>query len=666
MNPQSPVTITYDDYLDRVLGGWIGKCLGGTIGARFEGRKDWIEIEPADLFPPVVPPNDDLDLQVLWLKVLEERGEHLTSEDLAAAWLQWCWYPFNEYGIFRRNWRIGIAPPASGAFDNVFWETGMGCAIRAELWGYVCPGAPQLAAEFARRDGALDHTAQAVGSEMMLSAMISMAFFEHDLRKLLAANIHYLPRQSVVERLTLAAFDAYDAGLSPRQARERLFILGGHPEACDVQMNVPFTFLALLYGQGDMKQTLLAALRCGYDTDCTMATAAAMLGQILGAGRIDKRLKDAIGDDLVMGIAYRRDEMTLSALARDTARIGVLLSREYNRSVHIVDAPDDAGTPLWWKAPAASSRPAGISYYPTPAAGPGQRVRIQLEPGESLLGACVSLVAPVGWTIEETFGTRVVSAATPVEFVVAVNTDIERLPAKNCFKAIFKRQNSQQVVCSYEFGVAGAALWRPLAACFDVNREPPEDGPACHRAWQHHDAELSRKYLAEPDLDCDALAQRWQQIVGSPGLWISPTMRFKTADYLGLRGACCVYLDRKMFCPEDRDVYLIVGNSDPYRIYLNGLQVAEDGSPAWWTPFNGVWPVRLRRGVNHLLVKLVGPCESMIFSLGVRHRGANEARDAFNQHDWCIDLADVNPLAAQLPAPIADCDARLRPWSVSP
>ena len=155
--------ISREVYHDKVLGGWIGKCAGGAVGARFEGKKHWIEISPKEMFPPTMPPNDDLDLQVLWLKVLEEKGPFLTSRDLADAWMEGCWYPFNEYGIFRRNYRLGIAPPMSGLFNNQFWETGMGCPIRAEVWGYVCPGAPELAAHFAVLDGTLDHTEESVG-----------------------------------------------------------------------------------------------------------------------------------------------------------------------------------------------------------------------------------------------------------------------------------------------------------------------------------------------------------------------------------------------------------------------------------------------------------------------------------------------------------------------
>ena len=72
--------IDYATYLDHVLGGWIGKSIGGTVGARFEGNKGWIEIDRKDLFPDKVPPNDDLDLQILWLKVLEERAAARSSD----------------------------------------------------------------------------------------------------------------------------------------------------------------------------------------------------------------------------------------------------------------------------------------------------------------------------------------------------------------------------------------------------------------------------------------------------------------------------------------------------------------------------------------------------------------------------------------------------------
>ncbi|NOZ22005.1 MAG: ADP-ribosylglycohydrolase family protein, partial [Planctomycetes bacterium] len=61
--------LTYKEYEDKILGGWIGKSIGGTIGARFEGCKAWIDLTIDETIPDELPPNDDLDLQVLWLKV---------------------------------------------------------------------------------------------------------------------------------------------------------------------------------------------------------------------------------------------------------------------------------------------------------------------------------------------------------------------------------------------------------------------------------------------------------------------------------------------------------------------------------------------------------------------------------------------------------------------
>ncbi len=89
--------LDYERYLDQILGGWIGKSMDGAIGARFEGNKGWIEIPSEEMFPAVTPPNDDLDLQVLWLKVLEDAFRLYVNDALAlevdeSVW----WTPFNN------------------------------------------------------------------------------------------------------------------------------------------------------------------------------------------------------------------------------------------------------------------------------------------------------------------------------------------------------------------------------------------------------------------------------------------------------------------------------------------------------------------------------------------------------------------------------------------
>jgi hypothetical protein len=621
--------LNYDRYLDQVLGGWIGKSVGGAIGARFEGNKGWIEIDPGEMFPPTMPPNDDLDLQVLWLKVLEEKGAALTSDDLAEAWLEGCWYPFNEYGIFRRNWRLGIHPPMSGQFTNQFWETGEGCPIRAEVWGYVFPGAPDLAAKFAGMDGALDHTEQSIGAEKMLAAMSSMAFFIPDVRRLVSMFDHYLPQGSPIARLTQAAFQAYDEGLSLRDARDRLMALDGVPEACDAQINIPFTFLGLLYGGNDMQETLLAALRCGYDTDCTLASAAALVGQILGASRIPAALKEPIGDELVMGIQYHRPEMTLTALARDTARVGVLLAEDCATGISITGHPQLSPLPKFSTHPTRLR----VDYMALPAAAQGEAVQVTVN-AENLPveGGLLTLTGPQGWSIvpSQIQMDRIRSQAA---VTLHAPTNPANWPQQNFFQA----ELNGAVPASLRFGVAGAGLWKLLGIYYDAL--PAEDEPIQQRRrFNQHFVSLQREYLPEPGVDVEALYAVWSQKLGRPAIIPSYEHEIDLTRLVGLRGPYCAYLSRTIICAEEQQAYFVIGNNDSYRLYLNNMLIAEVEECVWWAPFNNFHPVKLKAGANHILLKLLKRGDDLKFTFGIRENTGHPG--SFNCEDWAVDTVD--------------------------
>ncbi|MBA4389146.1 MAG: hypothetical protein C0404_14330 [Verrucomicrobia bacterium] len=624
--------LSYDAYLDKVFGGFIGKSMGGAIGARFEGNKGWIELEPAKMFPDKFPPNDDLDLQVLWLKVLEEKGASLTSDDLAAAWLEWCWYPFNEYGIFRRNWKLGIHPPVSGRFTNQFWETGMGCPIRSEIWGYVFPGRPELAAEYAEKDGVLDHTGQAVGAEKMQAAMASMAFFEPDLRELAFRFIHYLPKGSTVDILTREAFKCFDQKMSLRDARQHLMIMAGVPEACDAQVNVPFTFLGILYGKGDLQETMLSALKCGYDTDCTLATAAAFLGQILGARRIPESLRKPVGDELVMGIRYKRPEMTISALARDTARVGVLLSSVAGKGGQITGAPEMAPFPATAVAPAYRL---AVEYDGLPAAAPGEKVGIELKAtGTPPAGGQFVLRGPKGWRICPA-RVKLGAGSRTARVVLQAPENAKEWPMTNLFQV--RPAAGARRAEAFTFGVAGAAIWKFLGAYYDA--VPDNYEASIHgRRFHQHSVSFSKPYLPEPGIDVNALAAEWTRKLGRPAVVYSYENDVDVTGLVGLRGPYCVYLARTVVSPEARRVGLMIGNNCSYRLYLNGSIVSEKDETTCWTPFNTKMIVNLRKGPNQILLKLARHGDEKIhFTMGFR---ANTRGDG-NSEDWLTDLADM-------------------------
>lgn len=75
-------SIEYSRFLDKVHGCWYGKCLGGAAGAPVEGLKKLLDVNDfEEIFNPDLP-NDDLDMQLLWLDVLEEKARSLPHATL--------------------------------------------------------------------------------------------------------------------------------------------------------------------------------------------------------------------------------------------------------------------------------------------------------------------------------------------------------------------------------------------------------------------------------------------------------------------------------------------------------------------------------------------------------------------------------------------------------
>jgi len=76
--------------------------------------------------------------------------------------------------------------------------------------------------------------------------------------------------------------------------------------------------LGLLYGEGDFKKSMIYAVNCGDDTDCTAATLGSLFGIMHGTAGIPKDWAAHIGDDIVTisisrGSCYRLPE-TCTAL----------------------------------------------------------------------------------------------------------------------------------------------------------------------------------------------------------------------------------------------------------------------------------------------------------------------------------------------------------------
>ena len=286
-------------YRKKVLGCWLGKAVGGTLGAPVEGWDGPHHLEFYDPVPETMVPNDDLDLQVVWAMTIAGNPRPVVnSRVLAEAWLKNVGFPWDEYAVAIRNLKNGIYPPFSGSYDNWFVD-GMGCAIRSEIWACLAPGDPERAAKFAYEDACVDHAGDGMWAEVFLAAMESAAFVENDVRKIIEIGKAQIPAES---KLRIGIEDAI-RWFDEKPEFDYLFrmIMEKYKSDnfTDVKVNFPIMVAGLLLGKGDFSKSICDAVNFGEDTDCTGATVGAILG-IMNPDGIPEKWLAPIGRSMVL------------------------------------------------------------------------------------------------------------------------------------------------------------------------------------------------------------------------------------------------------------------------------------------------------------------------------------------------------------------------------
>jgi len=280
------------EYRRKVRGCWLGKAMGGGIGAPYEGVPYPLQLTAADLY--IDPsPNDDLELQLLWLCLAEQHGLGLRSRHFAPVWLEQMGRGFgcDEYGMAVFNLRRGLTPPATGYADNWFTD-GMGAAIRAEIWGCLFPGDPAAAAFYAGQDAVLDHHGEGVWAEIFLAATVSEAFFCASPTEALERGLRHIPPETRVSQAVRFVRDLTESTSDTIRIRQEIMTRFGSHNFTDCVMNLAFITAALRLGGDDFRRTVLTAVNFGMDTDCTGATSAALFGLVYGPDAFGIALPD--------------------------------------------------------------------------------------------------------------------------------------------------------------------------------------------------------------------------------------------------------------------------------------------------------------------------------------------------------------------------------------
>ena len=331
----------YNDYLDKVKACWLGKNIGGTLGAPFEGVRGAFDVEyyVHDISTGMIA-NDDLDLQLLWLNAAEKFGTMVDSEILSTYWLTGVTAYWSEYGAGMNNMEYGILPPASGSYRNQFKES-CGAFIRSEIWACLAPGHPEIAVKYAYEDACVDHSGDGLWAELFCAALQSAAFVESDPDTLIDIALSYIPQDCGIAEAIKVVRAAYAEGVTWKEARKRIlqivpctFGMRYGPEedgipvgklGYDAAANIGLMVLGWLFGENDFARSICIAAGCGEDCDCTAGTLAATFGIINGTASIDKKWSDPIGDE-IKTIAITHSSLMLS-IPRTVSELSARVAR---------------------------------------------------------------------------------------------------------------------------------------------------------------------------------------------------------------------------------------------------------------------------------------------------------------------------------------------------
>jgi len=516
-----------NEYRDKVYACWLGKTCGGTLGAPLEelfGRDEPFDVQWYPELRDGGIPNDDLELQLILLKAVEEVGFDLTARDLARYWLAHVGYNFDEYGLAKTNLRLGLLPPLSGSYNNWFRDC-MGAPIRSELWACLAPGRPALAVHYAYQDALVDHAGgEGVWGELFNAAVQSAAFVETDPRALLDIGLSYIPPDCAVARAVRVARAAYGEGVDWRAARRRVLAAVPSRIAQYAPPNIGFQVIGWLYG-GDFGDALCTAVNCGYDTDCTGATLGALLGIVGGRAGLPARWIAPLGDGIAtneswgglraISIGPNPAPATLVELtervcalgqrlhalqdvdgapasrvspAGGRVRPGVQTGTGDDDGAGALCAPDDAAARWWEPSPTALRHELGalvveVDYGGAPVVAPGITKRIVMRvrnPHPEALTLDVSLAPPKGWTVAPAAVHQVdVPAGGVLDLPYTVGADVPAL-IRNTNRALLTVQpRGRPAEQAVQVALLGARRWLLRG---DDGTPPSDDAPAAMSA----------------------------------------------------------------------------------------------------------------------------------------------------------------------------------------
>ena len=304
MSKAQTKTITKTELTDKVKGAWAAKMIGVMYGREMEFKalaKTYDE--PIPWYPELIEKallEDDLYGQLSFMETIEKNNNNATIEQLAYNFANASFALCHANLQARKNIFDGILPPHSGAPKYSMHADDIDFQIESDFIGFIHPGLTQSAINMCDSVGRIMAYGDGLYGGMFVSAMHSIAYYENDSKKIVEQALKAIPSKSKYAKCIQDVVNSFKKNpndwkitwqLIQNKWADNDICIPFHDFNIDAKLNGAYIAIALLYGNNELEKTMEIAVRCGQDTDCNSANAAAVIGITKGLNQIPEKFK---------------------------------------------------------------------------------------------------------------------------------------------------------------------------------------------------------------------------------------------------------------------------------------------------------------------------------------------------------------------------------------
>jgi len=347
-SPENSISVDRAAYQDRLEGFWMAQCIANwtglitemdKIGIPVEGkgggfytRDDWGQPDQPNLWgsnnysdtitfliakkDSLWGADDDTDIEYIYQELLYSSPNlDLTGAQIREAWLDHI-HKEEENFLWVSNQRAfdlmqqGILPPQTSAPElNPYFEM-IDAQLTTEIFGFYAPTRPDIAVDLAHlavRTTARENAAWIAEYNIIMYALAAVNT-SHKTQKektlwMSKEARKHLPEDSYAAKMYDFVLQHYEKGSSWEAVRDALhekyqirqedgYQWATLDKTCNgcfaAGINFGASIVSLLYGEGDLKQTIQIGALAGWDSDNPTATWGGLLGFMLGKEAVEK------------------------------------------------------------------------------------------------------------------------------------------------------------------------------------------------------------------------------------------------------------------------------------------------------------------------------------------------------------------------------------------